>query len=76
MAFVNFLLDAEVAAQNAVYTGYATANKGAIGLMGAAVQKDPVIYPPLADFERLYFLSSVADVEEAYRALWHEVIGE
>ena len=36
-AFINFMLDAEVAAQNADYVGYSTPNAAAMELMDAEV---------------------------------------
>ena len=44
-AFINFMLDAEVAAQNADYVGYSTPNLAAIELMDPEVTMDERFYP-------------------------------
>ncbi|MDM5332558.1 spermidine/putrescine ABC transporter substrate-binding protein [Ureibacillus composti] len=44
-AFINFMLDAEVAAQNADYVGYATPNASAMELMDPEVVADERFYP-------------------------------
>ncbi|RNF40742.1 ABC transporter substrate-binding protein [Planococcus salinus] len=45
-AFINFMLDAEVAAQNADYVGYSTPNEAATELMDPEVIEDERFYPP------------------------------
>ncbi len=44
--FINFMLDAEVAAQNTEYVGYATPNKAAMELLPDEVVNDERFYPP------------------------------
>jgi len=44
-AFINFMLDAEVAAQNADYVGYSTPNLAALDLMDPEVTEDERFYP-------------------------------
>ena len=44
-AFINFMLDAEVAAQNADYVGYSTPNLAALDLMDPEVDEDERFYP-------------------------------
>ncbi len=44
-AFINFMLDAENAAQNADYVGYSTPNAAAWELMDAEVIEDERFYP-------------------------------
>jgi spermidine/putrescine transport system substrate-binding protein len=43
--FINFMLDAEVAAQNTEYVGYATPNKAAMALLPEETVKDERFYP-------------------------------
>lgn len=43
--FINFMLDAEVAAQNADYVGYSTPNQAAMELMDPEVTGDERFYP-------------------------------
>ena len=44
-AFINFMLDPEVAAQNADYVGYSTPNLTALDLMDPEVVEDERFYP-------------------------------
>lgn len=43
--FINFMLDPEVAAQNAEYVGYATPNQGAMELLDEELSEDERFYP-------------------------------
>lgn len=51
--FINFMLDAEVAAQNAEYVGYATPNKAAIEIMDPEITGDERFYPSEEVMEKL-----------------------
>lgn len=64
-AFINFMLDAEVAAQNADYVGYATPNAAAIELMDPEVVGD----------ERFYPSEEIRDRLEVYENLGLEMLG-
>lgn len=64
-AFINFMLDPEVAAQNADYVGYSTPNEKAIALMDPEVTEDERFYPPVELRERL----------EVYENLGLEMLG-
>jgi len=44
-AFINFMLDPEVAAQNADYIGYSTPNKSAVALLPEETVEDEQFYP-------------------------------
>jgi len=52
-AFINFMLDAEVAAQNADYVGYSTPNAAAMELLDEEVISDERFYPSEELLERL-----------------------
>ncbi|WP_166241571.1 ABC transporter substrate-binding protein [Paenibacillus turpanensis] len=43
--FINFMLDAEVAAQNAEYVGYSTPNEEALAIMPEEITEDERFYP-------------------------------
>lgn len=64
-AFINFMLDAEVAAQNADYVGYSTPNLSAWDLMDEEVIGDERFYP--SEVQR--------DVLEVYKNLGLEYLG-
>ena len=64
-AFINFMLDPEVAAQNADYVGYSTPNQAAIELMDPEVTGD----------ERFYPTEEMRDRLEVYENLGLEMLG-
>ncbi|ETP68542.1 spermidine/putrescine ABC transporter substrate-binding protein [Planococcus glaciei] len=64
-AFINFMLDAEAAAQNTEYVGYSTPNQAAVALMDPEVTGDERFYPPEELRERL----------EVYENLGLEMLG-
>jgi putrescine transport system substrate-binding protein len=55
LAYIDYLLEAQTAADNANYVGYASPNKAALdqGLINAKDRNDPAIYPPAAVMQRL-----------------------
>lgn len=63
--FINFMLDAEVAAQNADYVGYSTPNVAAMDLMDPEVTGDERFYPDEETREHL----------EVYKNLGLEMLG-
>lgn len=64
-AFINFMMDPEVAAQNADYVGYSTPNLTALDLMDPEVTKDERFYPDEETREHL----------EVYKNLGLEMLG-
>lgn len=65
-AFINFMLDAEVAAQNADYVGYSTPNLAAMDLMDEEVTAD----------ERFYPSEEIRDNLEVYNNLGLKMLGK
>ncbi len=65
-AFINFMLDAEVGAQNTDYVGYSTPNAAAMELLDEEVTSDERFYPPEEQRENL----------EVYENLGLEWLGE
>lgn len=64
-AFINFMLDPEVAAQNTEYVSYSTPNKAALELISDELAEDERFYPPEELTDRL----------EVYVDLGKEMIG-
>jgi spermidine/putrescine transport system substrate-binding protein len=52
-AFLDFVLRPDIAAQEALYTRYATGNRSARDLLGEDLRNDPAIYPPSPLLEKL-----------------------
>ncbi|ALC86218.1 MULTISPECIES: ABC transporter substrate-binding protein [Bacillaceae] len=65
-AFINFMLDAEISAQNADYVGYSTPNVAAVSLMDEEVTSDERFYPPEEQRDNL----------EVYNNLGLELLGK
>src|SRR5690554_1896445 len=63
--FINFMLDAEVAAQNTDYVGYSTPNKAAMALLPEETVNDERFYPSAELTEKL----------EVYENLGKEMLG-
>ena len=64
-AFINFMLDAEIAAQNADYVGYSTPNLAAMDFMDPEVIEDERYYPD----------EEARDHLEVYKNLGLEMLG-
>ena len=64
--FINFMLDAEVAAQNTDYVGYSIPNAAAIELLDEEVTSDERFYPPVEARDNL----------EVYKNLGLEMLGK
>jgi putrescine transport system substrate-binding protein len=54
LAFINYMLDPEVAAANSNYVYYANGNKDSQQFVDPEVLDDPAIYPPEATIEKLF----------------------
>jgi spermidine/putrescine transport system substrate-binding protein len=71
--FLDYLLDAGVAARNAEYVRYATPNLAAFGRLPADLAADVRIYPPAAMLKRCdWLIDRGADIAKI-EAIWREV---
>lgn len=69
--FINYLLQPEVAAQEARYLGYATVVEPALPLLDDALRTDPNLYPPPDVMRRLERLEPLdAEAIERREAVW------
>jgi spermidine/putrescine transport system substrate-binding protein len=76
-AFLNFVLRPEVAAQEARYTGYATANRSALAWLAPSARADTSIYPTTEVLEKLEAGMPFDEAGQRRReALWKEVRGQ
>lgn len=71
--FINYLLEPEVAAQNANFIYYASPNQAAEEFLDEEFLSDPTVYPPAEVLERLQYLEPVGEMESLYQRLWDEV---
>ena len=72
MVFINYLSDAEIAAQNVMYVGYGTPNQAAKEFMDPEILADEGIYPPEDVAARLQWIEDVGDALELYDRMWTE----
>ncbi len=70
--FINFLLDPEIAAQNAAYVGYGTPNEAARQLLDPEVLNNRGIYPDAQTMGRLQWIEDVGDALALYDRVWTE----
>jgi spermidine/putrescine transport system substrate-binding protein len=72
-ALINFLLDAEVAAQNANFIQYASPNEKARAKIKPELLANTAIYPPAEDMKRLVYLEDLGRDSRVWDAGWTAV---
>ncbi len=70
--FINYLADAQRAAQNATFIGYGTPVEAAKAFLDDEVLNNEAIYPPAATFEKLQWIEDVGDALQLYDRIWTE----
>ena len=73
MAFINYLLDRDVAARTTERLLFASANREAKALVNAAVRDNPAVYPPEAILDRLEWMTDVGEALRLYDRAWTEL---
>ncbi|MEQ1770439.1 MAG: polyamine ABC transporter substrate-binding protein [Devosia sp.] len=74
LAFINFMMDPEVAAANTNYVFYASGNKAALAFVDAEVKDDPAIYPPPDVSAKLFNLKAhTPDFDELLTETWQRI---
>ncbi len=73
LAFIDFMLDAENAAQNADSIGYSTPNDAAFKLLDADTQNNAIAYPDLATLENSEVFADPGDFLTVYNKIWSEI---
>ena len=73
MAFINYLLEPEVAARISTKVKYASANEAARTFLPKELATNPVIYPPELTIERLDWIKDVGDAIKLYDRAWTEL---
>ena len=70
---INFLCDAQVAAQNSEYIGYSTPNKAALAIMGGDYADDPTYNPPQDVLDRCTVFRDLGDFISVFSDAWTRV---
>jgi spermidine/putrescine-binding protein len=73
MRFINYLLDARVAARTTDRLLFASSNREARPLVQARVRENPAIYPPDAVLARLEWMADVGEAIRLYDRAWTEI---
>lgn len=71
--FLNFLLDAAIEAENAVFISYSTPNKAAKALLPPEMLADPALYPSDEVVKRLEWIQDLGDQVELYDRMFTEL---
>ncbi|MGE0452763.1 MAG: extracellular solute-binding protein [Vicinamibacteria bacterium] len=71
--FIDFVLEAEVAAEICRTMGYSTPNRAGLALLPESVRANPAIFPPADTMARLELLRDVGEATVLYDRLWTEV---
>lgn len=74
LMFINFLCDAENAAQNSEYIGYSTPNKAALALMDESWLNNEIYNPPQEVLNRCEVFRDLGDFVSVYSKAWDNII--
>jgi spermidine/putrescine transport system substrate-binding protein len=69
-AWINFMLQPDVAAQICERLSFATPNKEAVNLLPAEVQNNQSLFPPESALENCEGVAPVGDFEDVYERYW------
>ena len=73
-AFINHLLDPQVAANNSNFVSYPNANTASTALIDKEITGDPTIYPPLEVQAKLFTFAIIPpDVDRQYTRIWTQL---
>lgn len=72
-AFINFLCDPEVAAQNAEYIGYSTPNAAALEILGEEYINDRTYNPPQELLDKCEIFHDLGDFITVYNDAWNRI---
>jgi spermidine/putrescine transport system substrate-binding protein len=72
-AFLDFVMELEIAAKIVNHVHYACANRAALPLIDAKVQADPSIYPPQEILNRCELIEDLGETTQLLDQLWTEV---
>ena len=73
-AFIDFLCEPEIAAQNFLYVGYAIPNLGAADILGEEYADSPISNPPQDVLDRCEVFRHLGEGAKTYDRLWTEII--
>ena len=72
-AFINFLLEPEIAAQNMTFTRYLAPNTGAYALLPPDLRNDPALFPPQETLQKSELIRNVDTAAPLYHKAWDRI---
>lgn len=72
-AFINFVMEPEMAAKIVNSVHYAGANRAALPLIDGKIRDDPAIYPPREVLDRCELLEDLGETTQLIDELWTEI---
>lgn len=72
-AFINFILDANVAAENMEFTLFSSPNHAAFALLPKGLQQNPSLFPPLEIIKKSDVIKYLGEKGELYNQYWDKV---
>jgi spermidine/putrescine transport system permease protein len=72
-AFIDFTLEAEIAAEICTTMKYSTPNRAALAFLPAAIRNNPAIFPPPDVLSRAELIEDIGEATVLYDRLWTEV---
>ena len=72
-AFIDFALEAEIAAEVCRTMRYSTPNRAAVPLLPEAIRRHPAIFPPADVLARVELIEDLGEATVLYDRLWTEV---
>jgi spermidine/putrescine transport system substrate-binding protein len=73
MAFINFMLDPEIAYRNADYTGYAVTHESVRSMIPPEISEDRSVYPEEEDLVNAEVFVNLGQTLSIYDRIWTEV---
>jgi spermidine/putrescine transport system substrate-binding protein len=72
-AFINFLHEPKVAAENTEFISYLCPNRASYALLPEAVRADPVLFPPAEVKAKGEVISDLGEGNKLYTRIWDEI---
>ena len=72
-AFLDFVMEPEIAAEICMSMGYSTPNRGAVAHLPEKIRKNHAIFPSDEEIARLELIRDVGEATVLYDRLWTEV---
>jgi spermidine/putrescine transport system permease protein len=72
-AFLDFVMEAEIAAEICRTMYYSTPNRAAIPLLPEKLRRNPAVFPPASDLSRTELIEDIGEATLIYDRLWTEV---